>query len=254
MSKLIVILWVAFTGAVASGVITFVKLSGAVDDLERSIEEQDARLDELSDAVGRMTHVVRQVATVSSMRADDDSMLEPIQRPRARAQDGSLEAQVDELSELILPYKDLMDRELRRRDMRAAARERMEADRERYSEEELDEMRELYRGSRGSRGDPERRENLEELVEKYPDSSVAGCALYQLGRGAEGAQAESYYLRAIQGHSDSYCHGGTQVGALARDRLADWYEENGQEAKAKRLRIEIKREYPGALDHRGNPL
>jgi len=256
MTKIVVVMWIALLGTAAGGVITYVRMSGAIEELEGTVERQRTELGELSDAVGRMSQMVRQVVTLSSMRGDDDAGLDPRERPRVRsnAPEGSVEAQIDELNDLILPYKDMMDQELRRKELRAAARERMEADRERYSEEELEEMRELYRGGRGRRDDPERRQNLEQLVQKYPESSMTGCALLQLARGADPQEAESYYLKAIQGHSDSYCHGGMPVGAMARDRLAEYYEENGQGAKAVRLRGEIKRDFPGAADHHGDPF
>ncbi|MBW2278678.1 MAG: hypothetical protein JRF63_14400 [Deltaproteobacteria bacterium] len=254
MNKIIVVLWVALMGTVAGGVITYVKLSGTIDELETTAEDQRTELAELSDAVGRMSQVVRQVVTLSSLRADEDTPLEQVERPRVRATDGSLEAQVDELNDLISPYKELMDRELRRKEQRAAARARADLDKERFGEEELDEINELYRGGRGRWGSEERRENLEELVEKYPEASMAGCALIQLAYGIPAEEAESYYLKAIQGHGDSYCFGGTQVGAIARDRLADHYEKTDQNAKAQGLRAEIKSEFPGAVDHHGDPL
>ena len=255
MTKIIVVLWIVMLGAVAGGAITYLRLSSTIEELESTVEDQRAELEELSVSVGRMSQVVRQVVTLSALRADDaEGFAEVAERPRPRAAaDGDLGAQVDELSNLILPYKDLMDRELKRREQRAAARARADLDDERYSEEEIEEMRELYRGGRGGWGSEERRDNLKELVEKYPESSMTGCALLQLARVASDEEAESYYLQAIQGHSDSYCRS-TQVGAIGRDRLADYYEKIGQDGKAKKLRFEIKREFPGAVDHHGDPL
>jgi hypothetical protein len=255
MAKFVVILWVALMGAVAGGVIVYMRVSSSIEELEETAEQQRAEIAELNSAVGRMTQVVRQVVTVSSMRSDEDSPFEEVERPRRRARsgDGSVEDQVDELSEMIQPYRELMEHELQRKKQRDAARAQRDADEERFSEEELEEINELYRGGRGRRGSPERRENLEQLVEKYPEASMAGCALVQLAHGTSPEEAESYYLKAIRGYGDSYCYGGSLVGAMARDRLADHYEKIGQDGKAKQLRAEIKTEYPGAVDHHGDP-
>jgi len=246
MSKAVVVLWISLVAVAAGGVISVVRLQSTIAELEGTAAEQRVEQAELADAVERMTQLVRRLMTISAMRADEEQPLAGEDRSRSRRDPpGSLEEQVDDLSGMILPYREMMDQALRRKELREAAHAAAEEDRERYSREELAEIRELYRGGgRGSRGDPKRRQNLETLVEKYPESSVAGCATLQLARGVPAEQAEGYYRKAIQQYSDSYCHGGIQVGALARDRLADSYEENDQSDKAERLRAEIEREYP----------
>ena len=256
MIRLVVILSIALAGVAGAGVITHFKMSGEVEELDSTIRQQQADLDKLSETVKQMSQVVRQVIAINSMRNGDEDMFEDTKPlpDRQRAGDGSLEEQVDDLTDLIRPYRELMDQQMRRREMRAAARKRSDADKERYSQEELDEMRELYRGSRGRWGSPEHRNNLEQLVEKYPESSMAGCAVLQMARGVSGEQAADFYLKAIDSYSDSYCFGGTQVGAIARDRLADHYEKTGQAGEAKNLRNDLKDKFPGAVDHRGDPL
>jgi hypothetical protein len=253
LGKAVAILWVAFAAALAAGTIAAVSLSSSIADVRRAIDDQGARIDEVSLAATRLSQTLRQVATLSSLRAQDEQPAGDTGRVRGHGKPGSLEQQVDELSDRILPYRELMDQELRARELREAARRRIEADRERYSEEELADMRRLYRSGRGRGDDAERRQNLEELIDKYPDSNLAGGAALRLAHGVPGPVAERWYLTAIDKYGDCYTHNGAQVGALARQGLADYYEENGQASQAKALRDELQQDYPDAVDHHGGP-
>jgi hypothetical protein len=68
MTKLVVILSIAFAGAAAAGVITHFKMSRAVEELDSTIRQQRADLDTLSETVKQMSQVVRQVIAINSMR------------------------------------------------------------------------------------------------------------------------------------------------------------------------------------------
>jgi hypothetical protein len=200
-----------------------------------------------------MSRTIKQVATLSSLRDGDRRPREAAVRPRAiaRNRDAADEETAFEDGDRRPPLRELLERRIGRRENRVAAREKMADDRERYSEEELEELRDLYRGEEGEWDTPERRERLEELVEKYPEASMTGCALVQLAHDAPPGEAAGYLKQAIDDHSDSYCFAGLPVGAIARDQLAEHFEQTGQPAKAKHLRMEIKRDYPGAMKPSG---
>ena len=250
MTKAIVVLALGLVAVAITGVITVSRLDDAIDELESMAAQRSAEQAELADAVERMTGLMRRVMTINAMRGDEEQeIVADDRRSPGDAPAGGLEEQVDELDAMIRPYREVLDQALRRQERRAAAQEQAEEDRERYSAEERAEIRQLYRGGRGRRDDEERRANLEKLVEKYPESSVAGCATLRLARGAPNDQPESYYRKAIEQYGDSFCYGGMQVGALARERLAAHYEESGEAERAEQLRAELERDYPYWADH-----
>ena len=71
---------------------------------------------------------------------------------------------------------------------------------------------------------------------------------------ASGEEKASYYQQAIDNYGDCFYGDGVQVGAFARHMLAEYYEESGQSDEANQLRGDLKNNYPGAIDHKGNTL
>ena len=252
MNKAVTILWFAFVIAVALGAYAIVRLSSANSQLELAIDEQSTRIDDLSNSVERMAQMMRQMVTIGSLRAPD-----PV-RAKDKGASGNdhdvadLEAQVDDLSNLILPYKELMEKQLHLKTLKEQARERMLEDTHIYSEKERKEIRKLYR--RGEWESDEKRGALEGLIEKYPKSNRAGCATLYLGHMALGEEKATYCQQAIDNHGDCFYGDGVQVGAFARHMLAKYYEESGQPDKANQLRSDLENNYPDAIDHKGNPL
>jgi hypothetical protein len=59
---------------------------------------------------------------------------------------------------------------------------------------------------------------------------------------------------AISDHGDTWYGDGVQVGAFARAQLATLYVAEGKMTEARALADEIAERFPGAVDHRGQPL
>lgn len=137
--------------------------------------------------------------------------------------------------------------------LRAQARARMLQDAARFSEEQLGEIEELY-GTRGSFTVDPRRAALRQVVERFPGSNRAGCALLYLARAAEGDEQEALLRQAIDRYGASWYGDGTQVGAYARTLLALRLARVGRMEEARRLAQEVVTEFPGAVDHTGQPL
>ena len=107
-------------------------------------QPDETRIDDLSTSVERMAQKMRQMVTIGSQRAPDPVR---VKEAGASGNDNSvadLEAQVDDLSNLILPYKELMEKQLRLKTLREQARDRMLEDERLYSEKELKEIKKLY--------------------------------------------------------------------------------------------------------------
>ena len=138
--------------------------------------------------------------------------------------------------------------------LRAQAQERMRQDRSTYSPDQLREIETMYQaGARNLRA-PDSKENLLELVRKYPKSNRAGCSVLYLARMSNGAEKEQYLQRAIANHSDARFGDGAQVGAFARAELAVFYQSAGALEKARSLAAEVRTKYPGAVAHDGTRL
>lgn len=138
--------------------------------------------------------------------------------------------------------------------LRAAAQERMRADRARYSAEQLRDIETLYQSAnRDIRADGAQAA-LRDLIAKYPQSNRAGCALLYVARMSQGDEREMLLKQAIADHSDARYGDGTQVGAFARALLADWYARSGRKDEARKLAAEMVEKYPGAVDHSGGRI
>lgn len=133
-------------------------------------------------------------------------------------------------------------------------RERMSRDRETYTREQLQEIESLYQIANRDWNSAPARASLEKLTREYPKANRTGCALLYLGQMASGDDKERYLRQAIDGYGDCLYGNGVQVGAYARFHLAMYYLRDGKKNKAEALFEEIRRDYPDAIDHRGNQL
>lgn len=142
--------------------------------------------------------------------------------------------------------------ELRRQQQKA--RERMRRDAQTYSQEQLREIESLYQVANQRWRTQQARDVLKVLVEKYKKANRTGCAILYLGQMSRGDEQIAYYKQAIADHSDCFYGDGVQVGAFARALLGQIYLGKGDADQAKKLFDEIRKDYPHAVDHRGNPL
>jgi hypothetical protein len=141
---------------------------------------------------------------------------------------------------------------------RSEARAHMDAEKDLFSTEELAEIEALYSSAheslvgfvRGSEGQA----ILQMLIQRYPRSNRAGCAVLELARRASGAERARQLRVAIANHSSARFENGVQVGAMARAMLAVHLAGTGQFDEAERLANEVDRMFPGAIDERGASL
>ncbi len=130
---------------------------------------------------------------------------------------------------------------------------RMSQDRAVYTQQELTEIESLYQvANKGF--NKEAQESLEKLVARHEKANRTGCAVLYLGQMAAGAQKERYLKRAIEKHNDCWYGDGVQVGAYARYHLAMYYHAVGRQEEAAELFAELRRDFPNAIDHKGEFL
>lgn len=136
----------------------------------------------------------------------------------------------------------------------AAFKQACEADKRTFGETLFREIEKLYQSANKDLAAPEAKEALKRVVDNYPKSNRAGCAVQYLGQMSEGEERERYFLLAIKEHG-ACCYGsGVQVGAYARYYLGHHYLRSGREKEAKTLFAEIRKEFPDAVNHQGRRL
>lgn len=149
-------------------------------------------------------------------------------------------------------------REARLRVLRARAQDRLDADRLVYSTTELQDIEARYRSAHQELVPESLKPGaallLADLVDKYPRSTRAGCAVVELAQTSNGDVRRHYLALAIDRHSDAWCGNGVQVGALARALLAVSYADAGRFDEAERIAREMMQLFPDAVDSAGAPL
>jgi hypothetical protein len=185
------------------------------------------------------------VAIVTAASAGSHAARAPRQDPPNAQQDA-----------IAVLKKDQAAREAKLARLRAKAYQRASDDSRVYSNEELRDIEVRYQATRlnGLFTARDAAPRLQELVEKYPRSNRAGCAVLELARLSSGNERERYLKRAIADHDDAWFEDGAQVGPLARALLAMYYAELDRFDEAERLATEIVTRYPGSIDSGGGSL
>jgi hypothetical protein len=142
----------------------------------------------------------------------------------------------------------------RQNTLRKRFEERMAQDRKNYTQKQLDEAEQLYSVANQKWGTPETIESLQTMIKKYPDLDRTGCAVLYLAQMSQGDERARHLQDCIEKYNDCFYGDGVQVGAYARFLLVEDYRSMGEEKKAEALSTEIRSEYAGAIDHRGNLL
>jgi TolA-binding protein len=138
--------------------------------------------------------------------------------------------------------------------LRARAQQRMERDLAAFTAGQLQDLETLYQSANRNLKSPDSKDILRQVVQKYPRSNRAGCAVLYLAQLSVDAEKEKYLHEAIKDHADAWFGNGVQVGALSRYQLAVHYARSGRTDDALKLADEINKDYPGAVDHAGRRL
>lgn len=131
---------------------------------------------------------------------------------------------------------------------------RIARDRKTYTAEQLVEIEKLYQAIGPDGSKPGAAANLKVLTTAYRGANRTGCALLNFGMSLSEAEGEQYLKNAIADYSDSWYGNLLQVGAIARLALAGRYARSGRSQEAAQLYAELERDFPDAIDSRGEPL
>lgn len=133
----------------------------------------------------------------------------------------------------------------------------MDRDRANHTTEEWQEINRLYSlGMRGLR-QPEGREALESLIDRFPESNRAGCAAMNLasvlyGDGDHDA-ARAHLETLIEAESDAVFRNGERILAKALVMLGRVEQHEGRGEEAHALWSRVTEDFPNEEDARGVP-
>ena len=133
--------------------------------------------------------------------------------------------------------------------IRAAVIARVAKDAKKFDRATRREIERLYRQASRSGDDGEAA--LKTLEEKYPEANRTGCAVMYAAQRAAGEERETLLKRAIEKYGDCRYGDGVQVAVQARWYLSCYYDKTGKSDEARKLREEIRTNYPDAVTHHG---
>jgi len=154
----------------------------------------------------------------------------------------------------LKPVKAQQAMQNRQNALREKFMEKMRQDRQKYTQEQLRDAEQLYQVANQKWGTLEASNNLQTMIQKYPDIDRTGCAVLYVAQMSKGDDRAKYLQDCIDKYNDCFYGDGVQVGVYARFLLAEDYQSHGETEKAKALFNEIKTQYPDAVDHGGNLL
>jgi TolA-binding protein len=178
---------------------------------------------------------------------------------KLKAKVAELEKRVSELEKLTLPLVEQQHKKQFEIENRKKLSARVMQDRKKYTQEQTREIETLYQVANRNWRNPSARdkvkESLDTLITKYPDANRSGCAMLYLAQLSKNkADAVKILNEIITKYSNCWYGDGVQAGAYARFMLGCYYLQEGNKTEAEKYFNEIRKDYPGAVDHRGRLL
>ena len=166
-----------------------------------------------------------------------------------------LEKQVQEISRFLEPLKGQQDTIItRRKALEETMGKRFAQDRAKFAQDQLVEVEKLFAVVTQKGGTPEAKNSMDKLIKDFPECNRTGCAMLYTAQRAQGEERVKLLNECVDKYGDCFYRDGVQVGAFARYVLARECLAKGDAKKADALASEIKRNFPGAIDHSGNML
>ncbi len=128
---------------------------------------------------------------------------------------------------------------------RKKARARMQEDDKRYTNQEIREIEALYQTWNTLKGN-EQKAVAQKLIRRYPKANRTGCILVYLADVSSRYEEIKLLKQAIKEYDDCFFGDGTQVGAIARFRLAKALIRINKKEEAAKLFDELRTSYPDA--------
>lgn len=164
-----------------------------------------------------------------------------------------LEKKVNALELLLAPViREQAQRQVIQ-ELRNQARIRAQQDMKTFTREQLAQIEALYQAVGKKEGDEQKAVALI-LQEKYPKANRTGCIMLYLAQITQGEAQIELLKQVIRDYSDCFYFDGAQVGPLARFYLGKILERDGKKEEAQACLDELRKLYPNAIGHNGEPL
>lgn len=135
--------------------------------------------------------------------------------------------------------------------MMKVARQHVNSERGNFKSEDIAKAEELYQKAAPLLPGDERNKLLDSVVSGYPQLNRAGCAQLYRAQQETGSEKERLLKDCLDRFSNCYYLDGAQVGPLAMHQLAVYYQQTGRKQEADKFFKRIRKESPGAVNHRG---
>ena len=166
----------------------------------------------------------------------------------------ALEARIEALEKKLNPLLEQQKHLKQARKEPTRARQRILADNDRYSREELLTIEKLYNKAALDWTTPEAKQIIQTLQNRFPKANRTGCALLRHALQLTNDEKIDQLQTLIQHYSSCYFPDGVHVGSFARLTLSLVYRKAGNSTDAEKQIDLLRQIHPHAIDHQGRLL
>lgn len=134
------------------------------------------------------------------------------------------------------------------------ARQRILADNDRYTRQELHAIEVLYNQAALDWTTPEAKQILQTLQTRFPKANRTGCALLRHALQLSNQEKIDQLQHLIKHYSNCYFPDGVHIGSFARLTLSLAYRKAGNFSAAEKQIDLLRQIHPHAIDHQGRLL
>lgn len=166
----------------------------------------------------------------------------------------ALEARIETLEKQLAPLLQQQEHLNQARKEPMRARQRILADNDRFTREQLHTMETLYNQAALDWTTPKAKQILQTLQTRFPKANRTGCALLRHTLQLPNDEKIDQLQHLIQHHSDCYFPDGVHIGSFARLTLSLAYRKAGNLSAAEKQIDLLRQIHPHAIDHQGRLL
>ena len=166
----------------------------------------------------------------------------------------ALEVRIEALEKQLNPLLQQQKNLNKARKDPTRARQRILADNDRYTREELHGIEILYKQAALDWTAPEAKQILQTLQTRFPKANRTGCALLRHALQLSNEEKIDQLQHLIQHYSSCYFPDGVHIGSFARLTLSLAYRKAGNFSAAEKQIDLLRQIHPHAIDHQGRLL
>ena len=166
----------------------------------------------------------------------------------------ALEVRIEALEKKLNPLLQQQKHLSQARKEPTRARQRILADNDRYTRQELHAIEVLYNQAALDWAAPEAKQILQTLQNRFPKANRTGCAFLRYTLQLSNEEKIDQLQHLIQHYSSCYFPDGVHIGSFARLTLSLAYRKAGNFSAAEKQIDLLRQIHPHAIDHQGRLL